>query len=347
MGNVIRHKEKLGKFVKLREKDLDAFKRVTPIYPFSITPYYLSLIDPENPNDPIRKMTFPSIDEVDECIQENGESDPLCEERDMRVPHLTHRYPDRVLLVVTNFCPSLCRFCMRKRNWLKPTFFITDEEIERAANYIESNREIRDVLISGGDPLMLKNGRLSYLLERISSIKHVEVIRIGTRSPVFLPQRLYDEELLRILEKNQKVWLNTHFNHPNEITEESRKAVLNLLKAGVPVNNQSVLLKGINDDEETLKVLFHKLQTIKVRPYYLFHCDPVKGVMHFSTPISKGIDIMNKLLGYTSPFGIPYYAVDGPGGKGKVQIMPDRVTKKGKRYIFKNYKGETFEMLDR
>lgn len=344
LKNLVRDVESIEKFFPLTEEEKKAFKEVTSVYPFLSTPYYLSLAA-ESPA--IRKMIFPDLREIDEFIQSKGEDDPLCEERDKKTLHLTHRYPDRVLIVTTNFCPVLCRFCMRKRNWKRPTFFIDDPEIEKAVDYIRKNQKIRDVLISGGDPLFLPVEKLKKLLFKLKEIDHVEVVRIGTRTPVILPQKLFDEELLEILEKAEKVWINTHFNHPDEITEASKEAVKNLLKAGIPVNNQTVLLKDVNDSVETLERLFRELQKIKVRPYYLFHCDPVKGVMHFSTPISKGLEIVENLFERISPLAIPYYAVDGPGGKGKVQMLPDRYRKEGNYFIFKNFKGEMFKMPDR
>ncbi|ADY73189.1 lysine 2,3-aminomutase YodO family protein [Desulfurobacterium thermolithotrophum DSM 11699] len=343
LQNLVRNIESIEKFFPLTDEEKESFKKVTSIYPFLSTPYYLSLAVK---SCAIKRMIFPNIMEISEAIQSKGEEDPLSEERDKKTLHLTHRYPDRVLVVTTNFCPTLCRFCMRKRNWKKKTFFISDTEIENALNYIRKNENIRDVLISGGDPLFLPIERLKKLLFGLKAIDHVEVVRVGTRAPVTLPHRLLDDDLLEVLEKAEKVWVNTHFNHPDEITELSKEAVKNLLKAGIPVNNQTVLLKGINDSADILEKLFRNLQKIKVRPYYLFHCDPVKGVMHFSTSITKGIKILEKLFKRISPFAIPYYAVDGPGGKGKVQILPDRYKKEGNFYIFRSFNGETFKMSD-
>lgn len=344
LKKLVKDVDGVEKFLPMTEGEKEAFKRVTSVYPFCSTRYYLSLA---SKSSAVRKMLLPDLREIDDSIQSEGEEDPLWEERDKKTRQLTHRYPDRVLIVTTNFCPVLCRFCMRKRNWKRSAFFIDDSEIDRAADYVRENSEIRDVLISGGDPLFLPLETLKNLLFKLKDINHVEVVRIGTRAPVTLPQRLFDEELLELLERAEKVWVNTHFNHPDEITELSKLAVRNLLKAGIPVNNQTVLLKGVNDSAETLERLFRKLQTIKVRPYYLFHCDPVRGVMHFSTPISKGIEIVEKLLGRISPLATPYYAVDGPGGKGKVQLLPDRYRKEGNYFTFRNFRGELFKMPDR
>jgi len=354
----IKSLKELEAFLKLSDEEKEAFKRVTPIYPFSSTEYYLRIAS-KSPS--VRRMLLPSLEEVDEEIQRFGEEDPLCEERDKKTSLLTHRYPDRVLIVTTNVCPVLCRFCMRKRNWKKPPFFISDEEIEKAVNYVRENKKVRDVLISGGEPLILPLEKLRKLLLSLKEIEHVEVIRIGTRLPVVLPQKLFDRELLSLLEEAEKVWVNTHFNHPDEITEEAKLAVRNLLKAGIPVNNQTVLLKGVNDQTvllkgvndspEVLEKLLRELQKIKVRPYvrpyYLFHCDPVKGVMHFSTTITKGLEIVEELFERISPLAIPYYAVDGPGGYGKVPLLPHRYRKEGEKYIFRSFDGKFFEMADK
>ncbi|RUM86884.1 MAG: KamA family radical SAM protein [Thermovibrio sp.] len=298
-------------------------------------------------SQPVRKMLLPSLLEINEEVQREGEEDPLCEERDEKVPLLTHRYPDRVLLITTNYCPVLCRFCMRKRNWLKPRFVIGDSEIEEVISYVRRNKKIRDVLISGGDPLTLPLDKLERLLQGLRRIDHVVVVRIGTRVPVVDPEGLLNDDLLRILEEGEKVWVNTHFNHPDEVTPLSKEGVGELLQRRIPVNNQTVLLKGINDNADTLTELFSKLQSIKVRPYYLFHCDPVKGVMHFSTTITKGLEIMEELFKRLSPLAIPYYAVDGPGGYGKVPLLPRRFEKRGNTYTLKSFNETEFTMEDR
>ena len=342
--STVRTLEELEQFIALSPDERRAFEEVIPVYPFSSTEYYLKIAAK---SQAVRRMLLPSSDEIDENVQRYGEEDPLCEERDAKTSLLTHRYPDRVLIVTTNICPVPCRFCMRKRNWKKPPFFINDEEIENVINYVAENKHIRDVLISGGEPLLLPLEKLKKLLLQLKAIEHVEIIRIGTRLPVVLPERLSDRKLLSLLEEAEKVWVNTHFNHPDEVTEEAKVAVRNLLKAGIPVNNQTVLLKGVNDSAKVLERLFRNLQKIKVRPYYLFHCDPVKGVMHFSTTITKGLRIVEKLFKRLSPLAIPYYAVDGPGGYGKVPLMPQRFRKDGDKYIFKSFDGKFFKMVDR
>ncbi|WP_456455855.1 KamA family radical SAM protein [Thermovibrio sp.] len=341
---IVKSLKEVKELIPLTEEEEKAFERVVKVYPFSSTEYYLSLA---GKSKAVRRMLLPSLLEIDEKVQSVGEEDPLREERDSKVPLLTHRYPDRVLIITTNYCPVLCRYCMRKRNWKREVFYITEEQIEKCLRYVADNSKIRDVLISGGEPLLLPLERLERLLMGLKSIGHVEVVRIGTRLPVVWPERVLEPELLSLLERAQKVWVNTHFNHPDEITPSSKEAVLALLKRGIPVNNQSVLLKGVNDSAKVIEELLRELQKIKVRPYYLFHCDPVKGVMHFSTPITKGLEILRELFKRLSPLAIPYYAVDGPGGYGKVPMLPQRFKKLGNFYEFEAYDGRLFTMEDR
>ena len=340
---MLRTLSEVEELLTLSPREKEAFEKVVPTFPFSSTEHYLKLAAK---SPAVRRMVLPSTDEIDPEIQKKGEEDPLNEEGDSPVPGLTHRYPDRVLVVTTNYCPVLCRYCMRKRNWKKPPFTISDREIERILSYISSNGRIRDVLISGGDPFTLPLELLEKLLTGLKKIDHVEVVRIGTRIPVVDPERVLDGELLSLLERAEKVWVNTHFNHSDEITPESKEAVKAFLKCGVPVNNQTVLLKGVNDSANELERLFRELQKIKVRPYYLFHCDPVKGVMHFSTPITKGLEILRELFKRLSPMAIPYYAVDGPGGYGKVPLLPHRFRVKNGKYLFESFNGSWFEMDD-
>ena len=344
MSRVVKSLCQVKGILPLSSREEEVFKRVTSVYPFSATEYYLKLA---RGSTAIRRMVLPSLEEVDLEIQKYGLEDPLEEERDSPVPKLTHRYPDRVLIVVTNHCPVLCRFCMRKRNWKKPPFTVSEREIEGILSYISSNHRIRDVLISGGDPLTIPLEVLDRLLSGLKRIGHVEVVRIGTRIPVVDPERVLEKELLSLLERSGKVWINTHFNHPYEVTPEAKEAVNAILKCGIPVNNQTVLLKGVNDSPDVLEELFRKLQTVKVRPYYLFHCDPVRGVMHFSTTITKGLEILRELFRKLSPLAIPYYAVDGPGGYGKVPLLPHRFRVEDGRYLFENFEGKWFTMEDR
>ncbi len=341
---IIKDLDRVKEVIWLSKEEEEAFKEVTKVYPFSSSLYYLKVASRSNA---VRKMLLPSLEEVDPEIQKFGQDDPLNEEGDKKTPFLTHRYPDRVLIVTTNQCPVLCRYCMRKRNWKLKPFVIEDREIDRAIEYIKGNPKVRDVLISGGEPLSLPVEKLERLLIGLKKIETVEVVRIGTRLPVVDPERVLREELLGLIEKAEKVWINTHFNHPDEITPEAKEVCRALLKSSAPVNNQTVLLKGVNDSADTLERLFRGLQKIKVRPYYLFHCDPVKGVMHFSTTITKGLEILRELFRRISPLAIPYYAVDGPGGYGKVPLLPKRFKKVGDHYTFESFKGEIFTMADR
>ena len=340
--NRIKTLEELQRYVKLLPEEIEGIRRTQGLYPMAITPYYLSLMDPEDPEDPIRLQAIPRVVEVDEKVQREGEPDALREEGD--IPGLTHRYPDRVLMTVTTFCAVYCRHCMRKRIFSEGERARTKEEIDRMISYIREHEEIRDVLISGGEPLSLGNDKIEYILRELRKIKHVEIIRFGTRLPVLAPQRFFDKGLLDTLEKYSPVWINTHFNHPREVTELSAEAVDRLLRRGIPVNNQTVLLKGVNDEPETMLELMRSLLRIKVKPQYLFHCDPIKGAIHFRTSVDKGIEIMRYLRGRISGMGIPTYAVDLPGGKGKVPLLPNYVLeRKGNRFVFESFSGEAVE----
>ena len=342
--NRIKSLEELRRYVKLTPEEVEGIRRTEGLYPMAITPYYLSLIDPEDPKDPVRLQAIPRVVEVDENVQRYGEPDALKEEGD--IPGLTHRYPDRVLITVTTFCAVYCRHCMRKRIFAEGERARTKQEIDMMLDYIRRHEEIRDVLISGGEPLSLGNDKLRYILGQLRRIKHVEIIRFGTRLPVLAPQRFFDEELLDILEEHSPIWINTHFNHPKEITELSEEAVDKLLRKGIPVNNQTVLLKSINDNPEIMLTLFRSLLRIKVKPQYLFHCDPIKGAIHFRTTLDKGLHIMRFLRGKISGMGIPTYAVDLPGGKGKVPLLPDYIiSREGNRFIFESFTGEEVEYV--
>lgn len=333
--NRIKTKEQLKNFLALTKEEEEGIEKTQGIYPMAITPYYLSLMDPEDPQDPIRLQAIPRAVEMDAKIQAHAEEDPFREEGD--IPGLTHRYPDRVLFTLTTFCAVYCRHCMRKRIFKEGERSRTKEEIDRFIDYVKKREEVREVILSGGEPLSVSNEKLNYVLSRIREIPHVEIIRMGTRLPVLAPQRFFDEELLDILEKHSPIWINTHFNHPKEITEEAEEAIDKLLRRGIPVNNQAVLLKGVNDKPEVILKLMRELLRIKVRPVYLFHCDPIKGAIHFRTSIEKGLEIMEYLRGKISGMGIPTYAVDLPGGKGKVPLSPNYLLKKdGNTYTFRS-----------
>ncbi len=332
--------EELAKYIPLSADEQAQIKLVTATYPFAITPYYLSLIDPDNPDDPISKQSIPSYQEI--ALSDMGAEDPLEERRDSVVEGLVHRYPDRVLMVLTDICPMYCRHCTRKREWKHGGWVRTWAQIEPMLSYIRQNKNVRDVIISGGDPLTLSTSHLESVLSELRKIPHVEIIRIGSRFPVVLPQRI-DDELCAVLSKYEPIWLNTHFNHPNEITPESARACDRLLRSGVPVNNQCVLLKGVNDTDETQLKLCHKLLRSKVRPYYLFQCDEVQGTEHFRTPVGTGIKIMEKMRGHTSGLAVPTFVIDLPGGGGKVPLQPNYViAETGGELIMRNYQGKLF-----
>ena len=328
--------EDLIRFIPLSVKEKTRLKLVTARYPLAITPYYLSLMDLSNPNDPVRMQAVPSTLEMAGGI---GNEDPLAEERDSVVPGLVHRYPDRVLMVLTDICAMLCRHCTRKREWQHGGWIHSPEQVERMLDYIRKNTQIRDVIISGGDPLTLSTHQLEKVLIALRQIKHVEIIRIGTRFPVVLPQRI-DAELCDMLSKYGPIWLNTHFNHVNEITPEAAAACDRLLRAGVQVNNQSVLLHGINDTVETQLKLCHGLLKSKVRPYYLFQCDQVQGTEHLWTPVEVGLRIIEGMRGHTSGLAIPNYVIDLPDGRGKIPMSPNYVlTRTDNELVVRNYEG--------
>lgn len=329
--------EELAKYLPLSSKEQAQINLVIQKYPFAVTPYYLSLIHPEDPTDPIRKQAIPCFDEI--AMADMGEEDPLEEKRDSVVPGLVHRYPDRVLMVLTDICPMFCRHCTRKREWQHGGWVRKAEEIEPMLDYIRNNPQVRDVIISGGDVLTLSTERLEKVLYKLRMIETVEIIRIGSRYPVVLPQRI-DDELCNMLSKYGPIWLNTHFNHPNEVTPEAAKAVDKLVRAGVPVNNQTVLLRGINDNVETQLKLSHALLKSKARPYYLFQCDEVQGTEHLRTPVETGINIIEGMRGYTSGLAVPTFVIDLPSGGGKVSLQPDYVLSHTKeRLILRNYQG--------
>jgi lysine 2,3-aminomutase len=307
-------------------------------FPMSITPYYLSLVDPDDlDNDPVFKQAFP--DERELLIAPHDMADPLAEDRDSPVPGLTHRYPDRVLLHVSNTCAMYCRHCTRKRKVGDRDSIPDRDQISQGIEYIRQNTNIRDVLLSGGDPFMLSDEYIDWILSEVTAIEHVEVVRIGTRTPVVLPYRITDE-LVAVLEKYENLWINTHFNHPREITGSARKALRKLWKAGIPLGNQSVLLADINDCPRIMKRLVQMLVKNRVRPYYIYQCDLSEGLEHFRTSIGKGIEIMESLRGHTSGFAVPTYVVDAPGGGGKIPVAPNYlISWSTNKAILRNFEG--------
>ena len=332
--------EHLARYIPLTAEEQAKLKLVTIKYPLSITPYYLSLIDPTDPRDPIRQQAVPAFDEI--ALGGTGSEDPLEEERDSVVPGLVHRYPDRVLMVLTDICPMLCRHCTRKREWRHGGWVRTPAQIEAMLDYIRNHQAVRDVVISGGDPLTLSTPHLESVISRLRKIEHVEIIRIGSRFPVVLPQRI-DDELCTMLSKYGPIWFNTHFNHYRELTPEAAAACDRLLRSGVPVNNQSVLLRGINDSVEIQTKLCQGLLRIKVRPYYLFQCDEVEGTEHLRTPLATGLKIIEGMRGYTSGLAVPTFVVDLPQGGGKVPVQPNYIlAQTDDRLLVRNYCGHIY-----
>lgn len=324
--------------IKLSEETRDALKKTIDIFPMSITPYYLSLMNTDDlENDPVFKQSVASVHELDTSRADM--KDPLHEDKDSPVPNITHRYPDRVLFLVSNMCSMYCRHCTRKRRVGDVDNIPTKKEIQLGIDYIRDNPQVRDVLLSGGDPFLLSTDYLDWILTELRKIDHVEVIRIGTRTPVVLPYRITDN-LVAMLKKHNPVWVNTHFNHPREITESSRESLAKLADAGIPLGNQSVLLAGINDCPQIIRALVHKLVANRVRPYYLYQCDLSEGLTHFRTPVGKGIEIIESLIGHTSGFCVPTYVIDAPGGGGKIPVMPNYLISWSiNKVILRNYEG--------
>jgi lysine 2,3-aminomutase len=320
--------------------DPGPLKEVAAQYPMRITPYYLGLI--KEVGDPLWRQCVPDPLELADYKQL---PDPLDEERLSPVPCLIHRYPDRVVWLVSMACAVYCRFCMRKRSVGCMGMPVNADAWARALGYIGANRQIRDVILSGGDPLLLEDDILESILTRLRKITHVQIIRIGTRAPVTLPERI-TPKLCRILKSLNPVYVNTHFNHPLEITRESSIACARLADAGIPLGNQTVLLRGINDDPSVIKRLMQLLLTIRVRPYYIHQMDLVRGTGHFRTPVKRGVEIMEGLRGHTSGLATPYYVIDLPGGKGKVPVVPPYLERHGERLLLRNYLGEKIEYED-
>ena len=328
--------EEFEKIFPLSESERNALNS-PDLFRVDITPYFVSLIDPENPDDPIRKQVIPTEKEI---VPFTGMmEDSLAEDRHSPVPGLVHRYPDRALMLVTTQCASYCRYCTRSRIVGDPSETFSREELEMQIDYLKHTPQIRDVLLSGGDPLTLAPKILEELLAKLYEIPHIEIIRIGSRVPVFMPMRITDE-LCQMLQKYHPFWLNIHVNHPSEISAELVEACDKLSRAGIPLGNQSVLLAGINDCVNIQRKLVQDLAKIRVRPYYLYQCDLVEGVGHFRTPISKGIEIMEGLRGHTSGFTVPTFVVDAPGGGGKTPVAPNYVlSMSDHRTVLRNYEG--------
>lgn len=344
LRNRIRNLEMLERLFVLTDDERETMCRLGGHLPVGITPYYAALCDRDNPRDPLRVTMIPVASEL--TMNPGEAADPLAEDDCSPVDGLVHRYPDRVLFLVTNFCATYCRYCTRARLVGQTgEYHFNTAQHEKAIDYIASHPEIRDVLLSGGDPLSMDDRRLEWLLSRLRDIPHVEFLRIGSKIPVVLPQRI-TPDLAKMLRK-YKVWLSVHFMHPAELTREVGQACERLADAGIPLGSQTVLLKGVNDDVETMKKLVHGLLMMRVRPYYLYQCDPIQGSAHMRTSIDKGLEIIEGLRGHTTGYAVPQFVVDAPGGGGKLPLVPNYlIGREGDDAIFRNYEGRTFRYYD-
>jgi lysine 2,3-aminomutase len=340
----IRLLQQIETMLRLSPEERTALERGGAMLPVGVTPYYMSLLDPDDPQQPLRKTVIPTVHEF---ARTPGEADdPLGEDAHSPVPGLVHRYPDRVLLLALDFCSTYCRYCTRSRVVGHGEITPNEARLERAFQYIRSNPAIRDVLISGGDPLALSDERLEWILRRLREIPHVEFVRIGTKMPAVLPQRI-TPALVRMLRKFHPLWMSVHFLHPDECTPEATRACERLADAGIPLGSQTVLLRGVNDDAEVMKRLVHRLLLMRVRPYYLYQCDPISGSAHFRTPVSKGLEIIQALRGYTTGYAVPTYVIDAPGGGGKIPLQPETVVgRDGDDLLLRNFEGRIFRYPD-
>jgi lysine 2,3-aminomutase len=340
----VRTKEELSQVIHLTPEEEAGIKKASGRLSLAITPYWAALLDPEDPDCPLRRQAVPVGSEF--SVGPHEMIDPCAEDRDSPAPHLVHRYPDRVLLLATEHCALYCRHCTRRRLVGEHQESNSVSRFDQAIDYIRSNRKIRDVLISGGDPFVLQDEEIENLLQKIRSISHVEFLRIGTRVPVTLPQRI-TEKLVMTLKKYAPLWVSIHFNHPKEITKRCKIACDMLADAGIPLGSQTVLLKGINDRPYIMKRLMQELLQIRVRPYYIYQCDPVRGTQHFRTPVATGINIIEKLRGHTSGYAVPVYVIDGPGGGGKIPVGPNYILSQAKgKYVLRNFKGKIYTYLE-
>lgn len=335
--NRITDVETLKKVINLQPGEEEAINEVLKKFRVGITPYYASLMDVDDPKCPVRMQAVPTIMETH--ISSSDMEDPLHEDADSPVDGLTHRYPDRVLFLITDQCSMYCRHCTRRRFAGQHDMGAPIERIDKCIEYIRNTPQVRDVLLSGGDCLLVSDDRLEYIIKKLREIPHVEIIRLGSRTPVVMPQRITDD-LVNMLKKYHPIWLNTHFNHPKEITPESVEACRKLADAGIPLGNQSVLLKGVNDCPHIMKQLVHGLVKIRVRPYYIYQCDLSMGIEHFRTKVSKGIEIIEALRGHTSGYAVPTFVVDAPGGGGKTPVMPQYIISQSpNKIVLRNYEG--------
>ena len=339
--NRITNVEDLKQVINLTPEEEEGVRESLKILRMAITPYYASLMDKDDPHCPVRKQAVPTAREID--FSESDMEDPLFEDVDSPVHGLTHRYPDKVLFLITDQCGMYCRHCTRRRLAGQTDNERNKDALDAAIAYVKDHEEVRDVLLSGGDPLLVSDERLEYVITKLQAIDHVDIVRIGSRAPCTLPQRI-TPELCELLKKHHPIWLNTHFNHPKEITPTSKRAVEMLADAGVPVGNQSVLLKGVNDCPTIMKKLVQDLVKIRCRPYYYYQCDLSRGIEHFRTSVAKGIEIQEALRGHTSGFAVPTFILDAPGGGGKIPLAPQYLmSMSDKRVVVRNYEGGTFQ----
>jgi lysine 2,3-aminomutase len=342
--NRIRTLEEASAILRLTEEEAEAIDRSAVLFQMGITPYYAVLIDPTDPACPVRRQSVPTLEEL--SIHPSDLVDPLGEELHMPVPGITHRYPDRVLFYTTHNCPVYCRHCTRKRKVAHATSAASRSQIEAGLEYIARNPQIRDVILSGGDPLSFSNERLDDLMGALRAIPHVELIRIGTRNLVTLPQRI-DDGFVELLHKHAPIHINTHFNHPKEMTRESLLAATRIAMAGATIGNQAVLLKGVNDDAKVMKELCQKLLIMRIRPYYIYQCDLAQGISHFRTSVREGVEIIEKLRGWTSGLAVPQYVIDAPGGGGKIPINPEYVVRQQPgKVVVRNYRHREYVYLE-
>jgi lysine 2,3-aminomutase len=333
--------EQMEEVIHLTPEETEGIKNSRGRLAMAVTPYFASLMDPTSANCPIRRQAIPRVEECH--LSKNDMVDPCGEDKDSPVPGLVHRYPDRVLLLVTDQCAVYCRYCTRRRLVGTNERSITQGNFEEALKYLKSHRKVRDVLLSGGDPLLLENERLEELLSRLRAIPHIELLRIGTRVPVSLPQRI-TTGLVRMLKRYHPLMMSIHFTHPKEITDAVKRACGELADAGIPLGSQTVLLKGINDKPYIMKKLVQELLKIRVRPYYIYQCDLATGTEHFRTSVATGIQIIEKLRGHTTGYAVPTYVVDAPGGGGKIPLAPVSLVSRAKgKVVLKNYEGKIFE----
>jgi len=344
IANRIHTTAQLEKILPLAPTEKRALSELQTKLPLAITPYYLSLLAGRGVDYPLRRTVVPTTDEF---VRTPGEADdPLGEEHQSPVAGLVHRYPDRVLFLALDFCSTYCRYCTRSRVVGRGRLFFNRRRLEQMIDYSRNTPTIRDVLLSGGDPLTLGDARLEWLLSRLRQIRHVEIIRIGTKIPAVLPQRI-TPRLVRMLRRYHPLWMSLHFTHPDECTPESYRACRRLADAGIPLGSQTVLLKDINDSVETMRELNHHLMRMRVRPYYLYQCDPISGSAHFRTPVEKGLEIIRGLRGFTSGYAVPTYVIDAPGGGGKIPLMPDYYQgRNAAGVVLKNYEDKIFHYPD-